>query len=145
MRVGYGKNRIEKEFAHADCDRIWIDGDHTDRRERSFMLGNDLRNGDTLVLLAKGDLGHGGELTIIYRALADRSIAVEVSKPPKADAKPRGRPRKFDPAPEADKEIAALWSDPLLYTPAYVMRRAEELTGAPVNRNALFHRYGKRG
>ena len=126
MRVGYGYNRIEKEFAHASCDRVWIDGQHTERQERSTMLGMGLRKGDTLVLLARGEL------------------TVDVCPPEKDQPKPRGRPKKFDPTPEQDEEIRRLWADPVMYTRAYVIMRATEITGAPVDRNALYHRYGKR-
>ena len=144
MRIGYGLNRIEKEFADANCDQIWIDGQHTERQERSAMLATGLRNGDTLVLLARGDLGRGGELSIIYRALADRGIDVDVVKP--FSEKPKRKPGRpgFSPTPEQDAEIKKLWADPVLYTLAYVIRRVEQITGHTVDRNALYYRYGKR-
>lgn len=145
MRHGYGYNRTEKEFAHASCDRVWLDSRSTDREERGELFRpHNLRDGDTLVLLSKGDLGYGGEITIFRRALRDRGVTVEVCPKPK-ETKPAGRPSPFtEMTPDQAEQIRAIWNDPLIYTQAYAVKRATEIMGQPVSRFQLHRVFGKR-
>ena len=105
------------------------------------MMTAGLRRGDTLVLLAKGDLGRGREITAVRRALSGRGVEIEIvglGGPPN----PRGRPG-FSPSEEHDRELHRLWMKPALYTPGYVIQAAED-RGHNVTRQQLYYRYGSR-
>lgn len=142
MRVGYGINRSDRDFAKADVARLYIDTDRTERMERADLLQYGLRRGDTLVLLAAGDLGRGAELPAIRRILEERGVTTEI-----VQTKPKrqpGRPPEFAPNDEQDRLIRGLWYSLGVFQMGHVLRRAEEIFGSPVSRNQLDHRYGPR-
>lgn len=143
MRIGYGFNRSSGDFVRARIDRLYIDTRDTERAERSDMLRVGIRSGDTLVLLAKGDLGRGAELPPIRRRLAERGVSIEVYKDDTERRAP-GRPADFNPSPTQDKRIRSLWYDVGVYTLKHVIQRATEIYGSPVSRNQLDRRYGPR-
>lgn len=143
MRVGYGYERAERDFGEASVDRVWIDTRSTDRMERAAMLEMGLRPGDTVVLLALGDLGRGTDLRAVRRRLEEMRVTVEVQSSTK-EPKPRGRPRAFTPDAMQDRQIKKLWYADGMYTMQYVLRRTEEIMGQSVSRNQLDHRYGPR-
>lgn len=142
MRHGYGYNRSERDFAHADVERVWIDTAKTDRLERADMLEIGLRPKDTLVLLRPGDLGRGPDLAAVRRLLEARGVTIEIAQ--QEDKRPVGAPLRFNPSPDQDKRIRELWYAQGVYLLGHVLKRAEEIYGEPVSRNQLDHRYGPR-
>ncbi len=145
MRIGYGYNKAESDFASANVDRVYLDTKTTDRMERSEMLRRGLRGGETLVLLAKGDLAAGTDVRSVNRKLVELGVTVEVIEAPSDKPKrPRGRPAQFAPSARADKHIRALWYEPAFHKAAFVQKRAEERCGHPVTRLQLDNRYGPR-
>lgn len=145
MRIGYGFNRSDNDFVNAGVDRVYIDTSKTDRLERFDMLLNGLRPGDTVVLLAPGDLGRGTDLRAARRRLEELAVAVEIAEAPKPkEIRSRGRPRRFAPSPENDKVIRELWYADGKIMMKHVLARATELCGVSVTRNQLDHYYGPR-
>jgi len=88
MRVGYGYKRREADFAGLNVDRLWLDGEDTERSERRAMLNGGLRQGDVLVLLSRGDLSTGKTINDIVAEVAKCGATIEVNEL----ARPRGRP-----------------------------------------------------
>ena len=144
MRVGYGFGRTSEDFGRARVERVYLDTAFTDRSERTDMLKIALRTGDTLVLLAMGDLGAGAGLRAIRRRLQDLGVTIEVLSPDEGEKRPPGRPAAYDPTPEQDERIRDLWYMDGVYTMKHVLQRAEEIYGNPVSRNQLDNRYGPR-
>ena len=143
MRIGYGFRRTPADFTDANVERVYIDHPGTDREERSDMLRFALREGDTLVLLRRGDLGAGGEIPMIEQHLTDNEITLEISEAPAPESGKPGPKPKFDPSPEQDRKIKRLWHDPR-NTQKYVLDRAAEIMGFEVKRHHLTHRYKAR-
>lgn len=145
MRIGYGYGRRQKDFAHVDVDRLFLDAKGTDRAER-IELFKCLRAGDTLVLLYRGDLARGVGYERFWERLEALPVTVEEVPPPAektAPGKPGPRP-VFDPNNEQRNQIAALWYRPDVYVGSYVVKRASEITGIDVTLNHLNYRFGKR-
>ena len=128
----------EDAFAHVKTDRIMLDVPGSGRRERGAMLEpGRLREGDTVVVL---DAKHLGRQT--GDAITALGVTIETC-PPDVSPKRAGAPPKFTPDDKQLADIAALWLNPG-YTLAYVLRRASEIVGVPVNRGQLTHRLGNR-
>lgn len=139
MRIGYGFNRPDKQFAQYECDRVFIDTPKTEREERRALFLC-LRNGDTLFMLKPGDLGYGKELQQLRKMLSDSDVAIEY---PPVPPDGRGRPSKFDPSPEDDKYLRIMWKDQT-FSQAYCLRAASERMGVDVKRHQMIYRYQKR-
>lgn len=145
MRIGYGFNRREEDFAKANVERLYLDTTRTERLERTDMLMHGLRGGETVVLLGKADLGRGTDVRTIRRKLEELGVTVEVMEPPRTrPAGQRGRPPRFNPPADKDGHIRALWYEPAFHKSAYVEKRASEICGYPVTRLQLDNRYGPR-
>jgi len=138
MRTGYGYDRAEKDFAHVNVDRVYLDFSGSGRVERGQLLAPGvLRPGDTVVLLDARDLGAKAT-----KAVEAAGLSIEVCDPPPQPARV-GKPPKFDPDPEQDAKIRALWLNPG-YTLQYIKDRAAEIMGEPVERHQLVYRYKNR-
>jgi len=143
MRIGYGYERAESLFSGLDVGRVLIDTNRTYRTERaSLFTPGMMRPGDTVVLLALGDLGKGFGLTRFRAMLEAVGVELEICPPDVAHAK-RGRPATFNPDDQQQDQIRTLWRDPA-FTLAYVLKRTGEIMGYEVRRHQLSHRYGKR-
>lgn len=130
-RIGYGWKRHENEFKHANVDRIFIDFPSDDRGRRYTAIAACFP-GDTLVLLAKGDLGFGGEIPMLRTQLREHGVTVEVCEPDKSKGSP-GRKPTFDPTKEQLSDLTSWWSgDNMLYGPE-VYRRLMEMDGRADN------------
>jgi len=150
MRIGYGFNRSEKEFKSAKVQRVWIDFDDTDRNERTTMLVGGIRPGDTIVLLAPGDLGRGGELPMLRKDLKGRGVAIEVIDVGAETRMPVGRPSKFTPTGDQETDLRSKWHD-VRYSGRYVYGQLCDAAGWAHNkqsytkaRNWLNNRFGSR-
>ncbi len=143
MRIAYGYERAESLFKDLDCDRVLLDTAKTHRMERASLFAPGMmRAGDTVVLLALGDLGRGFGLAKFQAMLEQHGVGIEVCPPEKVEGM-RGRPSKFNPDPTQDDQIRTLWHT-RAYTLAYVLKRAGEIMGHSVERHQLSHRYGRR-
>lgn len=124
------------------CEKTFADYRGTGRRELQDMLEKDgVRKGDTLCIRALSDLGQGAESKRIQKMLSDMGVALQVI--PGADGeRVSGRKPRLKPTPEQREHLCALW-----YSPApvdHVLKRAEEIMGAPVDRNNLNYWCGGR-
>lgn len=144
MRIGYGYGRVSEDFARAGVERLYLDTAFTDREERTSMLSQGVRPGDTIVLLAHGDLGAGAGLRAIRRRLEGMDVTVELVTGEAAGKRSPGRPSQFEPTPEQDKQIRDLWYADGVYTMKHVLQRAGDIYGKPVTRYQLDNRYGPR-
>ncbi len=79
MRIGYGFNRTDLEFADANCDDLFIDAPETHRAEYFYMLAA-LANEDgvTLVALSLDDLPMSRERT-------PGNFLLEIWEPPEVE------------------------------------------------------------
>lgn len=111
-RIGYGFNRTARAFEAAGVDDAFIDTDRTGRGERQLMFRVGLRRGDTLVLLALGDLGAGKGLRNLRAELEAKGVTVEVHKPAPAEPKPMGRPSAAGLDDETWERLRVMWTDP---------------------------------
>jgi hypothetical protein len=138
MRIAYGYNRREADFARLDVDRVYLDMPGSKRVERGAMMQpGALRHGDVIVLVDAGDLGK--RQTAAARAMG---VSVEVVEPDEPLRRP-GAPALFDPNAEQDAYIKTLWINPG-YSLRYILERASELMGMDVKRHHLVFRYGNR-
>lgn len=146
-RIGYGYNRAARAFQAAAVDDVFIDTDRTGRSEREVLLRVGLRRGDTLVLLAAGDLGSGKGLRNIRAALEARGVSVEVSKPKGGDAPVMGRPPAARLADDEWKRLERMWRDPAT-DGAYLITQGCKVMGlnpaAQADREKARHRMYRR-
>lgn len=127
-RIGYGFCRRPGEFYGLDCRVLYIDGENTNRSERSEMFRRGIRKGDTLVLLKIGDLGAGKGLRNMRAELESRGVEVEVATPPPEAPKRMGRPLAWEPTSDEVERLRALWADVSL-DGRYVVGVACEMAG----------------
>jgi hypothetical protein len=152
MKLGYGYKRRIAELEAVGAERVYIDGDNTNRVERRYLF-RDLRKGDTLVLIAMGDLGAGKGLRNMRAELEDRGVDIVVATPPEDDQEPvqRGRPSAWLPTPEEDDRLRSLWTD-VSVDGGYVIDLACAAMGQDKKdrksrervRHRLLRRYGKK-
>jgi len=149
MKIAYGHNRSDTDFAHAEPDKLFLDHTGTDRQARRDMIECDLDQDDTLILLAPGDLGAGGELPALRKRLADMGVTIQVDPgptPPKGKPGPRPSLTMTD---EQRNRVLPYWQSPGLYTPGYVFNLVRDLTdysGTDTQlRQALNYQLGPRG
>lgn len=151
MRIGYGYKRQFRDFENANVERVWIDHPGTKRVERNDMFENGMRPTDTIVLLAPGDLGAGGEIPLLRSELARLGVKVEIAEGLAQEHGQRGRPARFNPTDEQRKRLKRLYTNPL-YGGGGVYEEACKMVGweptkknKELIRNWLWRRYGKRG
>ena len=142
MEIFYGYERSDKVPRELGIKRAYIDTPQTRRSERADMFAGGIRDGVTVVVLAESDLGRGAEIAHMRDQITKAGASIRVESGTTADPKPVGRPSLFDPTPDQDKRIKALYRD--YFTMGHVINRAEEIMGHKVKRYQLVHRYGKR-
>lgn len=143
-RIGYGFDRDRSDFDAASVSQVWIDTAKSERLERTDMLDIGLRGGDTLVLLARGDLGRGGELPAIHSLLRERGVKVEIYDD-STPGKPGRLPGVVWPDGEEEKH-RKMWHSRRFHGP-YVIRSACKVTGETdekVMRNFFNANFGPR-
>ena len=150
MKIAYGYNRPVGAFDHASPDRVYIDTEKTDRQFRADMFRRgDLRENDTLILFTRGDLAKGQALPIFEAEIAKLGVTVSlidlhaglvVNK----GGRPVGAADLDDLSDDDNKTFAAMWKDPLIYTPQFCLNWVSDKLQKPVKRYQLDYRYGKR-
>jgi len=147
MRIGYGYKRREGDFADLRLDRLWLDGEGTERSERKAMLNGGLRKNDVLVILSRGDLAHGKAINDIERVITERGATIEINTVFRSRARPGPKP-EWEPTDDA--RFRLMWKDITEHGP-YVVRKACEDAGVDATeanmklfRSRLNRRYGTR-
>ena len=123
------------------CEQTFADWKNTRRAQLTHMIEGGLREGDTLCVRALGDLGRGRESKRIQAMLEDMGVTVEVIEA-KRDIRQTGRVARFTPTAEQKEHLCELW-----YSPApqeWVLERAGQIAGAPLNRNQMNYICGPR-
>lgn len=122
--------------------RVYIDHDPR-RRERRAMI-EDLRGDEIVRVLYIRDLGGSPVADKLWIARIEK-LGCEVQEcRPEKPVRPAHRPREFDPTPEQDKRIRAVWLD----ENRSLQDRCQAVTdilGGRVRRQRLYARYGKPG
>lgn len=151
MRIGYGYNRTRAAVQSAGVDRLYLDTDQTRRAERGHMF-RDLREGDTLVMLAISDLGAGKGLRNMRADLEGRGVAIEVAQAAEPEQqKPVGRPRAWVMSGEDEDRLRGLWEN-VASDGGYILDLACDLMGEDKadkkarekTRQRLLRRFGPR-
>lgn len=145
-RIGYGFERREKDFSHANCDVVFIDGKSDGRVHRHAAFAAAFK-GDVIVLIAPGDLGRGQEVTLAKRRAADIGVEIEVCEP---EPDKGGRPQGIVLSDKHFDEAKADWTGSM-YQTGYICELVAKRAGLPVTpeniekaRLWLYRRFGKR-
>lgn len=125
-RVAYGFKRSDKDFDHVKYDALFLDDAVTRRADWHDMISNGLLEGDTLIVLAEGDMGQGKGLLSIKASLARHNVTLEVAGLPVKPAKARRRGKHWKPTDEVRAKVCHYWQNPL-YSRDYVRNKANEL------------------
>ena len=125
------------------AERTFADFASTRRLELTDLIdGGALREGDTLFLRAKSDLGKGREAERHVARIEGMGVEIVVL-PTKADVRAKGRPARVEfPDIETFDLVCGLW-----YSPApqeHVEERAKGKLGVAVGRNWINPRCGPR-
>ena len=150
MRIAYGYNRAENDFARGEVDEVLLDYKDTNRRERAEWFGSALRPGDTLARIDKADLGRGGEVSMLLEKLDEMGVSVEIipyDAPPKQKPGPQSN---FQPGGKQAEYLQKLWHN-VVYSGPYVQRKVCDMAGWSRDksdldraRNWLNNRFGSR-
>lgn len=131
------------EDAPEGCERVFLDDDTTNGIGRAdllaFLEGNE---DDEVVVLDRADLGRGRAIRAMEDALQERSARLVVHATEKPAPASRGRPRRFDPAPDQCERIRTWYHSGLVMR--YVLEQASKEMGWPVKPHHLKRRYGNR-
>jgi hypothetical protein len=141
--LAYGYCRKTADLAPLGAGkRVYIDHDRK-RRERAQMVA-DLRGGEVVRVLYLRDLGGSPVADRIWRERVEAKGATVEEVRPVKPAAVIGRPRKFDPTPEQDAALRAVWLDEGRSL-ADRCQGVIDIYGARVARFSLYRRYGKPG
>lgn len=142
MIVAYLFNRPVSEGSAMGAEKTFADYKGTDRAERQDMIvRRGIRQGDILRVRALSDLGQGAESARIQKMIEGLGVTIEVV-PGTSAPKVKGRKPRLKPTPEQKEHICKLY-----YSPAeigWVLDRASEIMGGPVDRNNLNYWCGSR-
>jgi len=139
MKIGYGYRKHTVDLQAAGAERVYIDTDSA-RPRRAEMMRRGLRAGDTLVLLYLRDLGGSPVADTVWRGKVEAlGVTIKIVRP--VNVRPVGRPRKFQPTPEEDAAIRAIWLDGL-ETEKRRLQRIADYKRQTVGKGALVWRYG---
>lgn len=142
MKVAYLYNRPAKLADDWSADRVFADTPDTRRVERADMIEHGLRDGDVLLLAARGDLGRGREVPALIERIEAHGVAIQIMGEPETPKKP-GRNPKLDLTQDQEAQICRLWRSGL--EQSYVLRRAAEIAGVDVvTRNQMNRACGHR-
>lgn len=112
MIHGYGINRDPDDLRQQGAEKLWIDTDTSGRQERTDLINVALRDGDTVIVLARADLGHGREIPMIEDILARKGVTVRVADLPKPAPRPPGPAPSFRPTLKQERRLRHYWHGP---------------------------------
>ncbi len=138
--IAYGYRRATDHLDHLGAGKhVYIDHDAL-RRLRTDMI-KDLRPGDIVRVLYLRDLGGSPVADRKYVGLIESKGATVEECRPEKPTKPMGRPRKFNPTPEQEDQIRAVWLDPARSL-ADKCQGVIDIYGSRVPRFTLYRLYG---
>jgi hypothetical protein len=141
MRIAYLYNTPSAAADPWGVEKRFVDYEATRRQElRALIEQGGLCAGDVLVIAAKSHLGHGRESTRMQGVIAALGVEIEIIPIPKKPVKKRSG--WLVPGDDQKQLICGLWFSP--EPAAYVLERAGEIMGEPVDRNWLNRHCGKR-
>lgn len=124
------------------CEKTFADWKNTKRAELTDMIERGgIRKGDTLCVRALSDFGHGQESKRIQKVISDMGVAVQVVEGGEAP-RLKGRPSRVKVSAEQRERLCELWFSPAPVE--HVLERAQDILGAPVDRNRLNYLCGPR-
>lgn len=145
MLIAYLYNRPVNVAQDWGADMVFADMPGTGRVERSDMIDrHGLRDGDTLVMAARSDIGQGREVPLLIARIEALGVTVEIRPlaPQKAKSKP-GRTPKLSPTPDQKDQLCKLWGSTLAQK--HVLARAAQIMGVgKVTRNQMNRLCGPR-
>ena len=149
MIHGYGYERDPDDLRAQGAEKLWVDTAKSDRQERTDLINVAMRRGDEIVILARGDLGHGREIPMIEAMIAERGVTVRVADVPKPAPLPPGPAPSFRPTYEQERRLRHYWHGPFRARDA--LAQACDIMGRPDTeierarmRNALNKHLGTR-
>lgn len=136
-------DRTPSALLDAGADRVWVDHKGSARLERAELFTNGLRKGDTLLLLARADLGVGKEVPRFEALAAQIGAEIEVVEPaaPPGRLKPGPKP-KLDPTADQMARCLHYWRGPWKRSEA--MRQISEVVGFDVTASQCNRALGPR-
>jgi len=141
MKFGYGINRTIAALEAAGAERCYVDDNDSRRSERNQLFA-DLRNGDTVILLARADLGRGREIERLEGLISDAGASFEIKGDHAGAKRPPGPKPDFAPTPEQRRRARHYWQGPWQRQEA--LRQIEKIMGMPVSDNQLNRHIGPR-
>ena len=142
MIHGYGIDRDPAQLRDLGAEKVWIDVKNGDRAERAALFGVAVRQGDTILLLSRSDLGHGREIPRFEAVAAEKGVTIRVVETPKPARLPPGPAPTFRPSYEQDRRIRHYWHGP--FKRAEALRIASQEMGYAVGAAALNRHLGPR-
>lgn len=125
-------NRSPEALRAAGAERVWIDHDDSERAERADLFAMGLRNGFTLVLLSRSDLGVGREIERFENLAASIGATIEIAEPPAPPERKRPGPKPaFDPSPDQLARCLHYWRGPFKRSEA--LRQIRDIMGFEVS------------
>ena len=133
MRNAYLYNLPISTASDWDCGvRVFVDMPGMNRAERTALIdGEGLHPGDVLVITQLSQLGQGRESTMIQQRIKSIGAAIEL-RPLAAPVRLAPRKGWLVPTPEQKAHVCGLWRS--TQPASYVIQRASEIMGQPVNR-----------
>lgn len=142
MKIGYGMNRDPQALREIGAERVCVDHKRSERREREALFTTGLREGDTLLLLSRSDLGRGREIERFEALAADAGVKIRVIDVPKPARLPPGPKPKFQPTPEQRARCEHWWYGPFRRSDA--LAAISEIMGREVAVSQLNRHLGPR-
>lgn len=144
MRIGYGLNRSERDFAGKNCDRLFLDTSMTNREQFAELFHGPLRldPGDVIVVYHERDLGRGRGLAQVRQMIADKGLTIEAFGPSNGQKKaPKGdRGIPYEAAVEAQK-----WWHAVGIGPDFINAQLAKKGFGPYARHQFIYALGNKG
>ena len=140
MIIGYGYKRRESDLRNAGAERVFIDTQRSRPERADMMMHNQVRSGDTLLVLNRLDIGGTPKATDQF---IDRAVKLGVifQVAPGDWPAGNGRPAKYKFTPEQDAKCRDVQLNEWL-TGDGRQERITEIMGHAVPRHILEYRYG---
>lgn len=149
MIHGYGYERDPDDLRAQGADKLWIDTAKSDWQERTDLINVAMRRGDEIVILARGDLGHGREIPMIEAMIAERGVTVRIAEVPAPAPLRPGPAPSFRPTFHQERRLRHYWHGPFKASAALaqaceIMERPDTEAERKRLRNAMNKHLGTR-
>ena len=131
MRIAYLYDLPVTVADDWSCKKVFVDNPKSNRADLSALVDSKgLHKGDVLVICKMSQLGQGRKSQMVQEQIAEIGATIEVIELP-APKKPAKRKGWLVPTDEQVARLKPLWQS---VQPAhYVLQRAEDIMGQPVN------------